>query len=574
MAKNALYWTAVCVGLLMVLFIFYSNEHMRIERFQAADTTTTTTTTTVATTPFHEVTTDPTKFATDFVGYTSATETNVYSYLSTYTSQTTQGGVVKNVYAPDENRWRDIIRNNDFTLIVASGVTVPATVRNTSTGRSTGLAMKGVCLRGPASTTLGANNQLGSFSVCLFAEWKSLDLQATDGDVVVFRAYAEYPYMIRWSLKYESATRIRVSLVVGDPDVATNTFTFSIPKDSYMMAGQSMVYTFSWDATTNKLRFFIGKQAPREAVINPGGRVVLGPSAMNINETQNMDADVKAVVIYTGLALDTTSVQKLQDYFTFIDGGASQAMYQAQNRINQIASQMDDLSTSIQTSNVTIETLRQQVQQCETQLSTTAPSNTPTRVSSYEPWAIQMDFRTEVVDPDINKCSFLKIQDFRTASSPTPVEQQIQSAFAGNVSAQRPFTNFDIVNPTRPSSSSSDSTQTQTPTPAATPASSTTSSSTTTPATAATTTTTTRRSSTEDIGFWRTLLDMARSSPSSSSQSTPATPTATATSSSQSTPATPTATTSSSTTAAARPTQSSLTPVEEGSMWSFLRSWF
>jgi hypothetical protein len=442
--KDALYWTAVFIGIMFIVYVYYyyQNTNKQIESFQTATTT-----------EFSELT-DLSSFSTNFVGVRSLTDNNIYTYLTPYTSNITRDGTKQLVYNQQANKWLSLIGNNDFNISPGAGFTVPTTLNLTDDKK--GLVMNGIELTGPTSLSLAIpnGNVLPSFSVSMYAQFNNLDFTS---DVDIFYAYAQGPdaNQIKWSIKPNTATSIINEVTIGETSI--NTLTWSVPKATFMTNGQNALYTLTYDKTNDKVGFSIGQNDLGIKTLSNISDVILGPSTISINRTKNMNATLRGFVVFQNIVLSSSEITKLDTYFNNLHSGVTQIRAAA----NNVNNESQTLQTQLNSSRELIQSLSNQLLTSSRQQSGTCSSLS--NLTSPSQWQINMeDINNVTINPsDYQSCSFLNINNFgENAAESSPVQSQIDSVLSGSYTPTAPFSDYDIRHPNSTTRNSSTPTST------------------------------------------------------------------------------------------------------------------
>lgn len=282
---NAPYWTAVIVGLVIIVVIFIIMK--RKEKTQADSIE-----------KFVGEVVAPTieKY---FEGDSSVIPFNdkLYIYLSTFSGLLSDHATA--VYSGSGvPMWRSLV-NEDVTFHVI-GTNLPTSIEK-------GLPMKGTRLVGPPSEDAAYPNTafvLPSFTVAWYANWKSLDFE-TDAPIILFRMFAENPNHVQISLREKDSTNVYLDAVIGN---AANVYSWEIPKTTLLTQGAGTLYAFVYNREEKKITFNIGSSIKYPRVLPEAPTVKLGNTAMDINYNQNWDAELKAFMFYRAAISDFSTV--------------------------------------------------------------------------------------------------------------------------------------------------------------------------------------------------------------------------------------------------------------------------
>ncbi len=581
--KSALYWTALLVGIVIVVWI--ANRQTKvIEKFQESSASDT------PVTVINELS-DPATFTTRFVGYNTTLANNkVFAYLSAYTNKITRNNNQVDVYNSASSTWRDIVNGHDFSLRTLDNTTnIPTSLTDSSTNWK-GLSLRGIGLIGPRSETMGsdyANNvfEVPSFSVACYMKWNSLNTP-NDGDIVLFEMFAENPNYISWTISKSDSQNVIMKVVLGD---ANTVHKWTIPKSTLMSNGQPTLYTLTYDKANKLITIYVGLSSTFKKTLSSVVPILLANTPIRVNSNKNMDAVLSAFVMYKDLVLGGADIQKLNSYFMDKAGGADVVLAQAQSQINEATTQNQLLQSRLSDTEHTIADLQTRLQTCQASVPTESAAGY-NKVNKYEKWSIKVDGADtdDLPTSDMAKCSALKISDFGDAKETSPLERQIPPELAANYTARKPFDNYDIRNPINPanstapiasatsappaaSTSSTPSTTATSSSTTATSSSTTAASSSTTAASSSTTATTTteENSSTDtvDAEFWRGLFNFvvnnqSQSQPTDRTQPGPGANLL------------PSNTNTTSSSSSASTTTSTPPPVREQSLWAFITDMF
>lgn len=315
--KNAPYWTAVLVGVLVVIVIFImvkrkeKLEALSIEEAQqAADMEKFVGTLTLDNYYEGDKSTIPYK-------------DKVYIYLSSFSG--TQSDHATSVYSGSGvPMWRSLVNEDVYFNVI--GTDLPSTLAN-------GLPMKGTRLVGPPSENAAYPNTayvLPSFTIAFYAKWKTLDFD-TDAPIILFRMFAENPNHVQVSLKEVDSNNVSLDVVVGN---ASSVYSWTIPKTTLLTQGTGTLYTFVYNKEEKKISFNIGSTIKYPRVLTDAAVVKLGNTPMDINFNQNWDADLKSFMFFRDAITD----------FSTLD---SYMVDQASGK-NMIASSVDQQTAALQ----------------------------------------------------------------------------------------------------------------------------------------------------------------------------------------------------------------------------------
>lgn len=323
--KNAPYWTAVVVGLVAILVIFFI-----VKRKQKADVENFVDSTDVArlallagssptvrnlvSTGIQNVvnatsgstvgtTSSPAPSTLTQATYYEGTKSTIpsmdklYIYLSSFSGIQSDGStsVFSGAGVPV---WRSLV--NEDVVFNVIGTDLPATIEN-------GLPMKGTRLVGPPSENAAypnTNYVLPSFTIAWYAKWKSLDFD-TEAPIILFRMFAENPNHVQVSVREVDSNTVSLDAVVGN---ASSVYSWNIPKTTLLTQGTGTLYAFVYNREEKKISFNIGSTIKYPRVLTDPVVVKLGNTPMDINYNQNWDADLKAFMFYRDALLDFNSM--------------------------------------------------------------------------------------------------------------------------------------------------------------------------------------------------------------------------------------------------------------------------
>jgi hypothetical protein len=499
--KNALYWTAVLLGLLLV-YVFYKistkSEDFRIENFEGA------TSVPRVSDDFNEITDPNVMFNEKFPGYASDSSNNkLHVYLSAF-SKKTNTNPVADVYSKTNMIWRSMVGNGDFEVRKENAITLPESLYTESNDLK-GLDMKGIILEGPASEQFNVSGQLPSCTIVMFMSWNNI-FDSGYSQVKLFEMFAESPNHVSWSIVKKNATTARVEVVLGQ---YSTVYSWDVPISTLVSNGSYTIYALTFNATTKEIMMYIGTSGLYKKTLSSVPNVKLANTRVLINSDKTLDATLRAFAFLKNIAFTQNDIIKLNDYFVSASGGSLAILSEAQRLINEAEERRTLVESQLDQSQSNVDDLNQRLNQCLA--SNASLAQTSAQTGPVNRWKISMNFPTDGISTDaLKRCSALSLKDFKDAQESSPLETQIPADLATTYSSRKPFTDYDIHNPTKPVLLRNQRVVDTTPTvPSVAPSPS----NITTPTNSGSTTI-----ASSDNDFWRLLLNLGRSaSPSNAS---------------------------------------------------------
>ncbi len=285
--NNQPYWTAVVLGMLIIVIIFIIAKRRRTEGFVDA-------------------TSSPTSQAVIGTGMTQYYEGDhavipfsdkMYIYLSSFSGLQSDHSTMT-FSGTGVPIWRSLVNEEVYFNVV--GTDLPASIAG-------GLPMLGTRLIGPPSENTAFPNTnyiLPSFTVAWYANWKSLEFD-TDAPIILLRMFAENPNHVQVSVRQVDSNTVSLDAVVGN---ASSVYSWEIPKTTLLTQGTGTLYAFVYNREEKKISFNIGSTIKYPRVLTDAAVVKLGNTPIDINYNQNWNADLKAFMFYRAAVTDFTTI--------------------------------------------------------------------------------------------------------------------------------------------------------------------------------------------------------------------------------------------------------------------------
>lgn len=307
--KKPPYWTAVVLGMLIILIIFIIAKRRRAEGFvdvQGAITTAATTATTTAVVgAIQTAIASPTgsTITTNIAQYYEGNNAvipysdKMYIYLSSFSGvQSDQSTLTFS--GNGVPIWRSLVNEEVYFNVV--GTDLPSSIAG-------GLPMLGTRLIGPPSENTAFPNTnyiLPSFTAAWYANWKSLEFE-TDAPIILLRMFAENPNHVQISVRQVDSNTVALDAVVGN---ASSVYSWEIPKTTLLTQGTGTLYAFVYNREEKKISFNIGSTIKYPRVLTDTAVVKLGNTPVDINYNQNWNADLKAFMFYRSAITDFSTI--------------------------------------------------------------------------------------------------------------------------------------------------------------------------------------------------------------------------------------------------------------------------
>jgi len=492
-SKNALYWTALIIGTLLVWLAVIWSSNTSMEHFQSAPSTSTDVTTPVE---FNEITDEYAKFALSFPGYSATPGLNkLFVYLSSFSRKTQTN---EDVYDKSIMKWRNMmdIDGTVFTLQTNNTVTLPDSL--ISSTNEQGLNLKGITLVGPQSDEFKQDSsyELPSFSTVFFMKWTEQDLVANT-EYVMFEMFAESPNHVSWKVVRKDATTARVDVVLGNYNT---TYSWDVPISTLMSNGYYTLYCLTFDKAEKQLTMYVGPAGVYRKTLSTVPVVLLANTPVSINKNKTLPVSLRAFAFLKGIVLTQPLVTSLNEYFVKMSNGAQSLLSQAQQQVKDATETTVVIQQRLDATQQTVNDLMSQLDKCKLK-----PESGGSNVAIVPPqnkWNISADMLNGVLPSEsLKSCSGLHLKNFGDEATSSPFTKQVPPELAGKYAPRRPFTDYDINNPTRASSSNESS-----PSPSPTPA----------PSTVAPPAPSSPSVPSRDTAFWQGLLDAWMNSQSAS----------------------------------------------------------
>lgn len=356
-------------------------------------------------------------------------------YMHLFNRSTTVGHFANNTFGNNpnsicngSNKWCNSIDTKSF-LITNYGSSVSAgglpLLNNNIIGPSS------IDLLGPMNTS----KILGSFSVVFYGKFNNITF-TNQQPIKWYEAYAETPNVVKLLIvpKANDANNVFVQLLLGDYKTYYN---WAIPIDTLKSNGNPSLYALVFDNTTPatpNASFYIGLNANVTSGMTPVNNTIrLGYSPMSINASQTLDMNLFAFAYYTS-ALSPSEIAAMNTYFMYESTGQTAAL-------NAAISKNIALQTMVNSNNLTLQQLQDQVDKCKADLSKCSLSAAQIEeISNALPkpsrgsWHIKGVGKSDVSDADMKKCDILNIK--KMASSVADASgKSINSGILSNVLA-------------------------------------------------------------------------------------------------------------------------------------------
>lgn len=349
--KSALYWIAFLIGIIIILYTYQVfTSKMAAEREASKET-----------------------FAVGIANLSASQATNyyegphipdgvkrlIYMYLSSY-SDVMPDNQTPVYVANGSAYWRDLQTGVELFNVI--GTNLPTKLRNPP---RFGLSMSGVRLIGPPSENVAFPNSgyvLPSISVCFFAKWKTVDLNAP---LVLFRMYAETPNHVSVTVNPKDANNVTLSVVCGDFE--TN-YDWVVPKSTLITQGPGALYTFVYDKDANTVTFYVGATALSMKTLQSKIDIKLSNSPIEVNYSQNWDADLQALLICRGI-VNPSDITATTDYFLGLGNGKHEEVEKLKQNTEVLSQNLETCSSKLPKLLAEIENLQGEVRYNSTEIS-------------------------------------------------------------------------------------------------------------------------------------------------------------------------------------------------------------
>ena len=366
---------------------------------------------------------------------TPALPPNYLLYMHLFNTSSTVGQFTNNTFGNNPNticnganKWCNATDTSSFLI----------TNYTSSVTTNTGLPLLNNTITGPSSILLlgSANTSkiLGSFSVVFYGKFNNITF--TNGQPIKwYEAYAETPNAVKLLIapKANDVNNVYVQLILGDYRTYYN---WVIPIDTLKSNGNPSLYALVFDNTNQAVptaTFYIGLNPNVTSGMTPVNNTIrLGYSPMLINSTQNMDMNLFAVVYYI-TALSATDIANMNAYFMSQYSGQTAALDAA-------IKQNTALQTMIDTNDLALQQLQDQLNQCKADLSKCSLSAAQIEeISNKLPkdrrsnWHIKGG-SANVSAADLAKCDVLNLKKLATSAADASTKT-INSGILSNVLA-------------------------------------------------------------------------------------------------------------------------------------------
>ncbi len=275
----------------------------------------------------------------------------IYMYLSSY-SDIMSDNKTPVYLANGSAYWRDLQKGEELFNII--GTNLPTKLRNPP---MFGINMSGVRMIGPPSENVAFPNSgyvLPSISVCFFAKWRTVNLTAP---LILLRMYAETPNHVSVTVSPVNDTTVRLSIVCG---LFSKTYDWDVPKSTLLTQGPGTLYTFVYNKDANTVTFYVGATALPPKTLDPKTDIKLSNSPIEVNYSQNWDAELQALVICRGV-VTPTDITSTTEYFLGLSSGKQEEVQKLKENTKQLSENLESCNSQLPKLLAEIENLQGEV---------------------------------------------------------------------------------------------------------------------------------------------------------------------------------------------------------------------
>jgi hypothetical protein len=335
--KSALYWIAFLIGIVVIMYTYQQMTETRVQE----------------------------PFTTGIKSQSASIQSNyyegphipdgvkklIYIYLSSF-SDIMPDNQTPVYVANGSAYWRDLQSGQELFNII--GTNLPAKLRNPPIF---GLNMNNVRMIGPPSESVAFPNSgyvLPNISVCFFAKWRTVNLTAP---LVLFRMYAETPNHVSVTVSPLDATNVKLSVVCGNFE---KSYDWVVPKSTLITQGPGALYSFVYNKDANTVTFYVGATTLPSQTLDTKIDIKLSNSPIEINYSQNWDAQLQALLICRGI-VTPTDITATTEYFLGLGNGKHEEVEQLKKDTQQLSQNLETCSSQLPKLLAQIENLQGEV---------------------------------------------------------------------------------------------------------------------------------------------------------------------------------------------------------------------